>query len=272
MKLSISNIAWEDSELNIYLDLLKKLGCDGIEIAPSCIWSEPVSATMEERKKLRELISNHGLEVVGFHALLYTHPELKIFDGKEAYEKTVDYVKSLSRLCGDLGGRVMVFGSPRNRERGRRDLEECLSIASEFFYSLAIEAERYNVFICIEPLQQNCDFTTTSLEGLNLVKQVSHPNFRLHLDVRAMQEAGEDYCDIFSKCTDVLEHVHVGDTNLSPPGYDGFNHSSIGTALKKTGYNKYVSIEMRQGFGPPQKVIEESVEHIKNYYIESNIK
>lgn len=268
MQLAVSNIAWEDDKLGFYLRLLRELGCDGIEIAPSRIWSEPISASREERKRLRELISDHGLEVVGFHALLYTHPELKMFDGKETYEKTVEYVKELICLCGDLGGRVMVFGSPRNRERGQRDLGECLSIATEFFYRLAEEAERHNVFICIEPLQQNCDFITTSLEGLNLVKRVNHPHFRLHLDVRAMQEAGEDFLRIFSECTEVLEHVHVGDSNLSPPGYDGFNHQAIGMALRRTGYSKYVSIEMREGFGPPPKILEESVGLIKSFYIQ----
>lgn len=267
MKIAVSNIAWEEGNLRFYLELLKKLGCDGIELAPSRIWPEPVSATMDEKKRLRGLISDNGLEVVGFHALLYTHPELKIFDSKETYKKTVEYVNALTRLCGDLDGRVMVFGSPRNRERGNRSPEECQSIASDFFYSLAVEAERHNVLICIEPLQQNCDFITTSLEGLDLVNRVNHPNFRLHLDIRAIQETGEDFYETFSKCSDVLEHVHVGDTNLSPPGHDGYNHSAIGAALKKAGYNKYVSIEMRQGFGPPPKVVEESIAYVKRCYI-----
>lgn len=268
MKLAVSNIAWEEGELCFYLGLLKKLGCDGIEIAPSRIWSEPISASREEGRRVRELISGYGLEVVGLHALLYTRPELKMFDSKETCEKTIEYIKELTRLCSDLGGRVMVFGSPRNRERGHRSTEECLSIATDFFYRLAVEAESHNVFICIEPLQQDCDFITSSLEGLNFVKQVGHPNFRLHLDIRAMQEAGEDFYSIFSECADVLEHVHVGNPNLSPPSHDGFNHSAIGMALKKSGYNKYVSIEMRQGFGPPQKVVEESVKYIQSCYIQ----
>jgi sugar phosphate isomerase/epimerase len=268
VKLAVSNIAWEPKELETHLTLLKNLECEGVEIAPSCIWPEPVNTSEVERKRLERLIKDYGLELVGFHALLYNHPELKIFDSTETLKETASYMQELIHLCRDLGGRVMVFGSPRNRERKFRTQEECLSIANDFFHFLATEAEKYNVFICIEPLYQNCDFITSSLEGLSMVNQVNHPNFRLHLDIRAMQEAGEDFYRVFSMCAEVLEHIHVGDSNLSPPGYDGFNHRAIATALRKSGYNKYVSIEMRQGFGPSQKVVEESVRYIKSCYVQ----
>ena len=45
MKLSVSNIAWGKNELKDLLYILKDNGCDGIEIAPSLIWGEPVNST-----------------------------------------------------------------------------------------------------------------------------------------------------------------------------------------------------------------------------------
>src|SRR3989304_5276449 len=65
MKLSVSNIAWEQNELNKHLKLLKQLKCDGVEIAPSCVWKEPVCAGKEEIENFKRIVSKHGLIVFG---------------------------------------------------------------------------------------------------------------------------------------------------------------------------------------------------------------
>ena len=81
MKISVSNIAWKEDRkyFTEFLDFIKKLGCSGVELAPSCIWKEPINSSSNERSELLKIIHKSGLEVVGFHSLLYTRPELKIF-------------------------------------------------------------------------------------------------------------------------------------------------------------------------------------------------
>jgi D-psicose/D-tagatose/L-ribulose 3-epimerase len=271
VKLAVSNIAWDNTELEIHLELLKSLGCQGVEIAPSVVWREPINSSMEERRKFRTVVQSCGLEVVGIHALLYTRPDLTLFGSKENRQETLNYVKQLSKVCGDLGGRIMVFGSPRNRVRNQKNLEECFSIATDFFYSVALEAAERDVIICIEPLGKDLtDFITSSSDGLALVKRVDHPNFGLHLDIRAMMSSGEVFEQTFSKCSSVLQHVHVGDPGLAPPGHTGFNHAIIGDSLRRSGYDKYISIEMRRGFGPSREVITQSVKYVQKCYV-SNI-
>ena len=54
MKLSISNIAWKNCEFYKYAKLVKEQGCDGIELAPSCIWKEPVNVDKKEVLELLE--------------------------------------------------------------------------------------------------------------------------------------------------------------------------------------------------------------------------
>ena len=53
MKLSISNIAWGNENISPFLKLIKDQGCDGVEIAPSLIWPEPVNANKLEKKSLQ---------------------------------------------------------------------------------------------------------------------------------------------------------------------------------------------------------------------------
>ena len=152
MKLAVSNIAWENSELADHLVLLRDLGCQGVELAPSCIWPEPVRATASERARLRSLVGESGLEITGFHALLFTRPDLQLFRDKAGLNLTVEYLIDLARLCSDLKGRLLVFGSPRNRVRHGRDYQECLDWVADAFHTAAIRCQPLGVTLCIEPL------------------------------------------------------------------------------------------------------------------------
>ena len=267
MKLAISNIAWDNSELDEHLKLVKRLGCQGIELAPSCIWSEPVNTSDLERKTLKEKIKEIGLEIVGLHALLFTKPELELFASTQSRLETGEYLKKLFKLCQDLGGKTLIFGSPKNRKLNGKSCKECLQIAVGFFKTLMSSAQQYNVILCIEPLSiKESDFITSSEEAISLIESVSHTNFGLHLDAKAMIEANEDFETVFRKYGKLLRHFHVGDSGLTPPGSMGFNHKAIGDALCSCGYKGFVSIEMRRGFDPSREIIEKSINYVKDCY------
>ena len=55
MKLSVSNIVWGNQNLSEFLKLLKQECCDGIELAPSLIWKEPILSSSEERSSLKKI-------------------------------------------------------------------------------------------------------------------------------------------------------------------------------------------------------------------------
>ena len=268
MKLSVSNIAWGNEDPEGHLQLLKRLGCEGVEIAPSCIWDEPVNSTPSQQREFKKIVDNCGLVVVGLHSLLYTRPDLVVFGSPGTRDRTIEYMKRLIHLCRELGGTTMVFGSPKNRQRGQMGVEDAFSIATAFFFKLSEEAKKYNVLLCIEPLGKNeSDFITSSHEGMELVSRVNHSNFRLHLDAKAMITSKENYAEIFTKYISDLKHFHVGDPGLAPPGSTGVDHSIIGKALRESGYNRFVSIEMRRGFGPTKEVIKHSVAYVKHCYL-----
>jgi len=268
MKLSVSNIAWGNEDLEGHLQLLKRLGCEGVEIAPSCIWDEPVDSTPSQQRKFRKIVENCGLVVVGLHSLLYTRPDLVVFGSPGTRNRTIEYMRRLIHLCRELGGATMVFGSPKNRQRGQMDVEDAFSIATTFFFKLSEEAKKYDVLLCIEPLGKNeSDFITSSHEGMELVSRVNHPNFWLHLDAKAMITSKENYAEVFIKYISDFKHFHVGDPGLAPPGSTGVDHSIIGKALRDSGYNRFISIEMCRGFGPTKEVIKHSVTYVKHCYL-----
>ena len=100
MKISVSNIAWDRQYFIEYLRLLKSHNCSGVEIAPSIIWPEPINSSSEERKNFRKKVNNEGLEIVGFHALLFSRPDLQFFKTKESRKSAISIW--LTRIGTDL--------------------------------------------------------------------------------------------------------------------------------------------------------------------------
>lgn len=267
MKLSVSNIAWDSNALEEHLALLKQLGCDGVEIAPSCIWKEPIAAGKDKIESLRKLVSKYGLVIPAFHALLFTRPDLYIFGDEPKREQTVLYLKRLIRLAGMLSVRVLVYGSPASRRVGDKSYKQCYEIAVEICRDLGKEAQLNDTFFCIEPLgSSESDFIQTSDEGYSLVKDVGHPHFGLHLDTKAMIDSAEDFMTMFQRYSSIIKHFHVSDPGLAPPGHTGFDHAPIGKALSGTSYDGFISIEMKRGFGDTKKVVRDAVEYVRRKY------
>lgn len=267
MKLAISNIAWEQKDLDEHLALLADLGCDGVELAPSAVWGEPASVTDDEAAHLKHAIDRHGLQVPAFHALLFTRPDLHLFGDTDLRNQTVAYVKQLIRLAGRLSCKALIYGSPRSRSVNGKSYERCYASAVETFSALAAEALVHDTCLCIEPLgPSECDFIRTADEGYQLVRDVASPGFALHLDAKAMAEAGDDFPSAFRKCAPVLRHFHVNDPGLAPPGSTGLDHAAIGEALAQSGYQGFVSIEMRKGFGDTRAVVRQAVAYVRQTY------
>ena len=270
IRLSVSNIAWQPEELEGHLKLLMELGCDGVEIAPSCIWKEPTHVSNDEIESLKKLISKYNLVVPAFHALLFTRPDLYFFGEETIRQQTVLYLKKLIRLAGMLSVKVLVYGSPASRKVAEKHYDKCYEIAIDVFRELGIEAERNDVFFCIEPLgPSENDFILTADEGNQLVSDVGSKHFGLHLDIKAMADAGEDFEAVFQKYGRILKHIHISEPGLAPPGTTGLDHHSIGKALLTSRYNGYVSVEMKRGVGNTKDVIRDAVSYVrKNYFTE----
>lgn len=266
-KLAVSNIAWEQNLLKEHLELLRKIGCDGVEIAPSCIWKEPTDLLPYELEDFKRLITDRGLTIPAFHALLFTRPELTLFNSRKEREDMLAYLKKLIHLAGKLSVPALVYGSPASRKRDKKDYSECYNIAVEAFSVLAKEAENHNTVFCIEPLgPKESDFVNNAEEGFSLVRDVARPGFGLHLDAKAMVDAKEDFEAVFKNYGGILKHFHCGDPGLAPPGHTGLDHGPIGAALANSQYKGFVSIEMRRGFGPSQKVITDAVTYVREKY------
>lgn len=269
MKLAISNIAWANEEEIKIAELLRHLGVKNIEIAPTKLWDDPTAITDEEVKKYISFWKSYDIEVVAFQSMLFSRPDLKIFESEATRHKTELYLKEFIHLAHNMGAKAMVFGSPKNRQRGDTSPQKSLALATPFFAALGKEAQKFDVQFCIEPNaeQYACDFITTAEQGIDIVQRVRTPGFSLHLDTACMTLAGDDMAASIRKAGPLLSHFHVsapmlGDVNEST----GIDHTSAAIALRDISYQGYISIEMRpQESGNLQRV-KAAVEYTRKVY------
>ncbi|MFC1517600.1 sugar phosphate isomerase/epimerase family protein [Candidatus Margulisiibacteriota bacterium] len=267
MRLSISNIAWPNDNTAEMLKFIKDHGCDSVEIAPSRIWAEPVKSSKKQRNDLLNLVKDNGLTICSLHSLLFSRPDLGIFKDDATVEETIDYFKELISLAKDLKIKVMIYGSPKSRNKGDLPHKEALAKAAKVFTKVAEYAEEAQVFFLIEPLSRSfTDFINTTAEAMQLVNLVNKPFFQLHLDSFALSEE-KDYAGVLKEYLPYAKHFHVNNPDIGEVGPKAHYHEIMSKILKEKKYNGVISIEMRT-LPNFQQAVEKSLKYVKQTYID----
>ena len=250
MKLAISNIAWTNEEEPAVAEFLQSVGVKYIELAPTKRWGEPVQASQSEIEQYKQWWAKYEIDVVAFQSMLFAHPDYMLFKSEANRNITKKYLKDFIVLAGKMGAERMVFGSPKNRQKGDMSIEVAREIAIQLFSELSEVAIQNNTILCIEPNapQYNCDFITTAKEGLDLVKKVGSQGFGLHLDLACMTLAGDDIGKSIRDAGDDLKHFHISSPMLAQvEDRSDVAHRDAAQLLSDINYSGFVSIEMRPG-------------------------
>lgn len=269
-RLAISSIAWDNQEELAVADKLHELGVRNIELAPTKLWADPTQATDEQIAQVIEFWQDKGQKIVAFQSMLFGRESMKIFEDEATRIETLDYLKRFTRLAGKMGAGVLVFGSPKNRQRGDMSYEQAFEVAKDFFNELGTVAVENNTCFCIEPNPTDyaCDFVTNTQQGIDLVTAVNNPGFGLHLDIAGMTLAGDDIARSIRDAAPILKHFHASSPQLGQVEREaGIDHQAASSALKAIGYKGYISIEMRPGeIGQNAMRAEKAVTYINGIY------
>jgi D-psicose/D-tagatose/L-ribulose 3-epimerase len=267
MKLSVSNIAWDPEEEEQVLDLLSRLDVDGIEVAPTKLWPDWVGANPAAARNARTALGKRGFEIPALQAILFGRPDLLVFGSPDVRQQLVDHIDRVAALAAGLGADVLVFGSPKNRDRGERSEADARSEAQAVFHDMGEACVRHCVRLCIEPNPKTyaCTFMTNWRDARAMVEAAGSAGVGLHHDVACISLEGDDVVEAVETCAGGIAHFHVTEPELGDFSSPTLDHAAIGEALRRTGYDGWLSIEMRRS-DDPLRSVEEAVTRVLEWY------
>src|SRR5438034_8917971 len=116
MRFAICNETFQDWPFDKAFRFAAELGYTGLEIAPFTINLNAFDITPARRAEVRKQADDAELEIIGLHWLLAKTAGYYLTTPDDMVRhKTTDYIAELARLCRDLGGHLMVLGSPQQR-------------------------------------------------------------------------------------------------------------------------------------------------------------
>lgn len=267
VRYAICNETFEGWDHGRICKYVAELGYTGLEIAPFTLAARITDVPTARRKELRKQAEDAGLTILGLHWLLAKTEGLHVTSTDEAIRKrTAEYLVELARCTRDLGGDIMVFGSPAQRRvPAGKTKADAAELAADTFGRAMPGIAECGVKFCLEPLAPpDADFITTCAEGAALMDQVQHPNFILHLDIRAMSaDAEAPVPELIRRYIGRTGHFHANDPNKRGPGFGNVDFVPIFQALKDTKYQGWVSVEVFDYTPDPETIARDSIAYMK---------
>ncbi len=247
MRFALCNELFQDWPWERALALTRQCGYTGWEIAPFTLGEHPVQLSAARRSELAQQLSQADIEMLGLHWLLAkTEGYHLTTNDAQVRGRTSDYLGQLAKLCRDLGGSIMVLGSPAQRnfpsdmthaqaaDNARSVLEQALP-----------ELEKHQVTVALEPLGPGeGNFWNHAAQVVEVIERIDSPLVQLHLDVKAMSSEGLPIADVIRANAEHLVHFHANDPNLLGPGMGEVDFKPIFQALRDVDYQGWVSVEV----------------------------
>ncbi len=125
------------------------------------------------------------------------------------FNKVTEFVKITLRRIAELGGCVVVFGSPRARNIPEGfPRETAYSQLVQFLQTAADEAAKNDITIVIEPIRKNCNILNSIPEAVALAKTLNRKEVKVLADLYHMASQ-EEPVQAVTEASGDLYHVHL---------------------------------------------------------------
>ena len=221
----------------------------GIEVAPFTLAPRITDLSAERRQTLRRQAADHGLQIIGLHWLLAKTTGLHLTSPDACRPAGHGRLSDRAgHACADLGGDILVFGSPAQRslEPGDDRVPRGSSGPPKSCGRACPALADRGVKLCLEPLTpKETNFLNTCADAIELIDRVGSPHLVLQQDVKAMLSEATPIPEL------IVRYSHrVGSLPRqrqqparSGNGSDRF-HSHSSAARVATRYAGWVSVEV----------------------------
>jgi sugar phosphate isomerase/epimerase len=262
---SVSGHSVED--LSGAVDRMARLGYDAVELGGEL----PV----EEAGGIRRLLDGAGMGVSSICPSFTAERDLSHPD-REVRENAVRYVRGLADLAAAVGAPMVIIAPTaflRNQPIASEEEEWHLAVESirasgEYANSLGVNLtlecwNRYGTYLLNRLEQAARLWRETGLSNGGVMADTYHMNIEERSLPQAIRETGE-----------LLNHVHLSDSNRAAPGQGHIDFESVLRALMDIGYRGYLAFELdaraaaRSGVMPagddlPGRLMQQAIEHTR---------
>ena len=249
MRIALCNEVLAGMPLERQCEYAAGLGYDGLEIAPFTLDASPEKISTAEAAKIRRVVEASGLVVTGLHWLLVKPDGLSLTDPDASVRgRTIEVMLRLTALCAELGGAVLVHGSPKQRQIAPGETPAtALARLRDGLAQAASAAGKAGVIYCIEPLsRRETSLVNTIAEAADLVRSIDHPHLRTMIACSAAgQTEAESIPSLIDRWlpTGLIAHLQVNDPNRRGPGQGEMKFAPILAGLKRHGYAGTIAVE-----------------------------
>jgi len=266
VKYAICNETFDGWEHARVCDRVAELGYTGLEVAPFTLAPRITDVSASRRAELRRDAEAAGVQIIGLHWLLAKTEGFQLTSPDSTVRKhTGEYLAELARAAADLGGDILVLGSPvqRNIPEGHSAAQAADFALDTLSHCLpALEASR--VTLCLEPLTSvETNFMNTAAEAVALCRRLAHPFVKLHLDVKAMSAEIIPTPGVIRANREYLHHFHANDPNKRGPGFGTTKFAPIFLALRDINYTGWVSVEVFDYSPDADTIARESIRYMR---------
>ncbi|HEX4132638.1 MAG TPA: sugar phosphate isomerase/epimerase family protein [Pirellulales bacterium] len=266
MKFAICNETFQDWPFDRAFAFARAYGYTGLEMAPFTIDTDVRRISPSKRAEVRRQAEAADLQIIGLHWLLAkTEGFYLTSPDADVRRRTAAYLGDLAHLCRDLGGSIMVLGSPLQRILlpGVSEVEG-MRYAADVLTQAMPGCEATDVTIALEPLSTDWGrFLNTAAEGVELMEMVGSPHCRLHLDCIAMSTEPTPIPELLKRHRREMVHLHVNDPNKQGPGMGKLDFAPILRTLGEIDYRGWVSVEVFDYTPGPERLARESIENLR---------
>lgn len=273
MKFATCNEPWKDVPVEEVFKIASDIGFEGVELAPFTIAEHVDDIPADRRKQIVKAAADAGVQIVGLHWLFISPKGLHLTTPDDAVRaKTAEYLRSLVNFCGDVGGKVMILGSPKQRNiEPPNTFEAGWQRAKDVLASVAPTCGERDVTICFEALAPaETNFIQTAAEAAKLADEIGHPNIDIMLDVKAMGSMPDGIVETIRKFGGRARHVHANHPSGKGAGMplgkgegEPVDFKAVLRALTEAGYDGWVSLEPFDYKPDPATVARKGLETLK---------
>lgn len=240
MKIGMNLLLWTAHVTEAHFPLLanlKKAGYDGVEL--------PLfDGDATHYKKIRKELDNLGL---GATTVTVVNEDTNPISPDAAIRgKALDRIKWALDMTHELGGTALAgpYHSAIGVFSGNPPTQTEKAHGIEVLRKAADHAQQAKVLMTIEYLNRfECYFLTTAQQAGELVDAVNHPSFKCMYDTFHAHIEEKSQSGPIAALGKRFGHVHISENDRGVPGTGQVRWDEAFTALKKSGYDGWLTIE-----------------------------